>query len=131
MYDTNFAAVEQSQAEISKMSDLTYNLFPSLEAALNDPEKETKKVKEIFEKEKLIDTVQHELTEFITDILANTASLEFTEQGKQQLRICDELESVSDYIERILKLRLRLLENNESFSESQNGTNLILTLYGV
>ena len=66
-----------------------------------------------------MDTVQTEITKFLTDVLAGTLSLDQTEDAKRQLLLADEYESISDYIMMLLKYYMRLEQNGLSFSDEQ------------
>ncbi|MCM8541311.1 MAG: hypothetical protein NE328_13650, partial [Lentisphaeraceae bacterium] len=84
-----------------------------------DKKKNAKFSKRIFEAEAVLDDVQTEITEFLTEVLCGTLSLEETEEAKMQLLLADEYESVSDYVMQILKFYLKLNEFGLGLSEDQ------------
>lgn len=73
----------------------------------------------IFEREKILDAVQIEVTTFLTDLLAESVSHELAEEARSQLRLADEYESVSDYVITILKSFLRLHNEKAELSSLQ------------
>lgn len=119
MFDSPFAAVEQSNHEIERMRKHTRTMFDHLAKFRSSPKDQDQLKAHIFEREDIQDTVQKEITEFLTLLLADTKNQEVAEQARQQLRLCDEYESISDYITSILKLHLRLLEHETNFTKEQ------------
>jgi phosphate:Na+ symporter len=100
------------------MRDKTREMFDDLESFLNKKKKD-KFAARIFTREDTLDTVQAEITKFLTEVLSGTLSLEQTEQAKKQLLLADEYESVSDYVMQVLKYYMRLDEHGLSLSEDQ------------
>jgi len=115
---SSFAAIEQSSFELEKMKEKTNEMFLDLEK-FHDKKKNAKFAKRIFSAEGVLDDVQTEITEFLTEVLSGTLSLEETEEAKKQLLLADEYESVSDYIMQILKYNLKLNDFGLSLSEDQ------------
>ncbi len=121
------SAIERSGHEIdrmrthtSEMLDKLFSVTPFSEKKLRSADKETRAtIDQLFEREKILDTVQIEITTFLSDLLASTLSKEITDEARQQLRIADEYESVSDYIVVVLKLHLRLEEGQSFLTEAQ------------
>lgn len=118
MLQSSFAAIEQSSFELEKMKEKTNEMFLDLEK-FSDKKKNGKFSKRIFEAEAVMDEVQTEVTEFLTEVLCGTLSLEETEEAKKQLLLADEYESVSDYIMQILKYNMKLTDYGLSLSEDQ------------
>lgn len=115
---SSFAAIEQSSFELEKMKIKTQDMFLDLEKFC-DKKKNAKFSKRIFEAEDILDDVQTEITEFLTEVLCGTLSLEETEEAKKQLLLADEYESVSDYIMQVLKFYMKLNEFGLSLSDDQ------------
>ncbi len=120
MYDSPFAAIEQGRAELVKMKQSTRAMLDELKEFLADPTDRQDLSTRVFQREETLDTVQKEITVFLTDALSGQLSHDLTEEAKDQIRICDEYESVSDYITQVLKLRLRIREGELDYSEEQN-----------
>ena len=118
MLQSSFAAIEQSSFELEKMKIKAKDMFLDLEKFV-DKKKNAKFSKRIFEAEAVLDDVQTEITEFLTEVLCGTLSLEETEEAKMQLLLADEYESVSDYVMQILKFYLKLNEFGLGLSEDQ------------
>jgi phosphate:Na+ symporter len=116
------AAIEQSRFEISRMDFRVWEMMDNLRTIIADNEdgKNSQKLRDqVFEREKMLDKVQIEVTTFLTNLLARSISYELAEEARVQLRLADEYESVSDYITNVLKLRLRLQEANVKLSREQ------------
>lgn len=63
----------------------------------------------ILEHEKATDTAQHEVTVFLSRVMATTLSVGQGEECRALLRAADEIESVADYCERLANYRRRLV----------------------
>lgn len=118
-YDSPLAALEISGHEVNEMRDGTHRMLKNLETFYLDKSQRDRCMHEIFEKEEMMDAFQKEITEFLTDLLGDALSHEDVELAKHQLRISDEYESISDYITNIIKLLLRLRDNNLELSPAQ------------
>ncbi|MDA3900658.1 MAG: Na/Pi cotransporter family protein [Spirochaetes bacterium] len=114
-----FAAVQQTKFEIIKMEQVTRGMLNTLKAILSGEKRSQSVINSIFKDEEKLDSMQSEITEFLTDLMSEPLPIEVAEECKEHLRMCDELESVSDYIAQILKLILRLQDNDTHLSESQ------------
>ncbi len=119
MYESPFAAVEQSRFEIEKLSFQTRSMFDTLEKYLEGGKDRRKAADQIFEIENMIDEVQKEITEFLTNAKGHNLGHELNMECTRYLLLADEFESVSDYIMAIVKLYLRLEENDLEFSADQ------------
>jgi len=119
LFQSPFAAVEQSRFEIEKLSLQTQRMFGALETYLAGGKDRKKAAEAIFQGEDNIDHVQKELTEFLTSIKGHQLSFELNMECTRYLLIADEYESISDYLMAILKLHMRLEEHDLAFSASQ------------
>jgi phosphate:Na+ symporter len=101
------------------MSDGVINMLewlrPQLESSTQDEEIEDK----IFHREEVLDIVQKEINEFVSHILSGSVPYEVLEEGRQQLRMADEYESISDYIVTALKLAIKLKKDGLAISEDE------------
>jgi len=113
------AAIEESRSEIRKMDGHIRQMFDELRAVATSNEERPERADPIFERERIIDDVQAEITRFLTDLLAEEISLAITREARAQLRLADEYESVSDYITAVLKLHLRMREAHVALAEDQ------------
>jgi phosphate:Na+ symporter len=89
----------------------TRSMFDDLSGALAGDGASARRV---IDKEAVLDT-----TEFLTELLTQQTSLEEAEEARMQLRVCDELESVSDYAKRVYKMHQKLNDKGFTFSEKQ------------
>jgi len=119
MYESSFAAVEQSRFEIEKLSLQTQSMFETLEIFLEGGKNRRKAADEIFEQENIIDEVQKEITEFLTHAKGHNLGHDLNMECTRYLLLADEFESISDYIMAIVKLYLRLEEHELEFTTDQ------------
>ena len=84
---------------------------------LNDGPEAKKRRDAVFSGEAHLDSAQEEVTNFLTRLLAGRASQSIANDAERQLRMSDDLETASDYIVQILKLHLRLQDNNLKYNE--------------
>ncbi|KAA3613735.1 MAG: Na/Pi cotransporter family protein [Calditrichaeota bacterium] len=113
------AAIEQSHFEISRMEFRVREMIDNLKIVIKKPNSSDDVVKEIFERENILDHVQKEITTFLTDILGEDIPNEIASEAQVQLRMADEYESISDEITAALKLYLRLREYKIKFTKEQ------------
>lgn len=125
--DTPAIGIQQSQDEIIRMGEHVTKMLTMLRELITaekiDPEKE----KKLFHREEIMDIVQKEIVEFLSHILTGNISHEVVTAGRQQLRLADEYESISDYIAAILKLFLKMKDSNLQISDE--GMQEILTIH--
>jgi phosphate:Na+ symporter len=114
MLDTPAISIQQSSNEILRMGDEVIDMLGKLKQCVDQPDnvRDRHREQEIFEKEKMLDVMQKEIMEFLGDLLTGTIAHDIMDEARQQLRIADEYESISDYITTILKLRLKGLNSN-------------------
>ena len=112
-------AIEQSGFEITRTDRHVRAMLDDLRTIVTAETKDQALVEKTFQRERIIDDVQSEVTRFLTDLLAVDLSHHVAEEAKAQLRLADEFESVSDYVSNVLKLYLRLDEAHVAFSPVQ------------
>ena len=111
-------AIEQSGFEIARTDQHVRAMLDDLRTIIGS-EEHRDLIEKTLERERIIDDVQSEVTRFLTDLLAADLSHRVAQEARAQLRLADELESVSDYVTSVLKLHLRLREANVAFSPVQ------------
>ncbi len=116
MLETPVIAIEQSRVEILRMADGCIKMMDWLEEITGQEEPDQKKVQKLFHREEVLDTIQDEIVAFLSDMLAANLPHEVIDEGRRQLRMADELESISDYITSILKFHLKLQNQGHRFS---------------
>lgn len=119
LLETPPIGIEQSRVEILRMGQMLRKTMARLREAISTNRIDDKIIKKIFHAEEILDIIQREIVEFLTNLLGDSASYELAYEGRQQLRISDEYESISDYFASILKLHLRLVKANYSFTSEQ------------
>ncbi|MEJ5259512.1 MAG: Na/Pi cotransporter family protein [Anaerohalosphaeraceae bacterium] len=117
MLDTPAIGIQQSLKEVVRMGQMVLQMMDDLQPMLSNQTPDEKKADEIFQKENDLDIIQMEIVQFLGDILSGNISHEVIDESRRQIRMADEFESVSDYIAAILKLRLKLRDNQLTISE--------------
>jgi phosphate:Na+ symporter len=127
MLDTPAIALEQSYKELLKMGRDADDMLRSFKRMLSndDPDRQTAEL--LFRKEDELDVVQKEIVEFIGDMMEGNITHEVMQEASGHLRMADELESISDYVQSLLKLRLKMRDTGLKFSEG--GLNDMLLLH--
>ncbi|GAB5405320.1 MAG: Na/Pi cotransporter family protein [Aureliella sp.] len=117
--ETPLLAIEQSRKEIIKMGDGCLKMLDWHLELMKADEPDQKLGDRLKQRERVLDSVQDEVSEFITNLLASNASHATAEEGRRQLRITDEYESISDYIVNLDKFDRKLRRDGFRFTESQ------------
>ncbi|MBN1257293.1 MAG: Na/Pi cotransporter family protein [Planctomycetes bacterium] len=124
--ETPAMGIEQSRFEILRMGEIVEKMAGQLREILASDKPDEDLIKKIFHREEVCDIMQKEIVNFLTDIFSDSAGHTVAEEARQQLRITDEYESVSDYIANILKLHLRLQNEGLDFTEQGRKDMLVL-----
>ncbi|MBT3200010.1 MAG: Na/Pi cotransporter family protein [Phycisphaerales bacterium] len=118
MADTPIIGIEQARKEVNRMADTLDKMLPRLRTVITEEVTSDKNVQKIFHKEEVLDIMQTEVTVFVTDLLAGSLTHDLADEGRRILRIADEYESASDYVQNLLKLYLRLEQADLQFSHA-------------
>ncbi len=108
MLDTPAIGIQQSQSEIVQMSQLTKKMLSQLETIIGSDKRDEASEAKLFRREEILDIVQKEIVEFLSNLLSGNVPHTVMNIGRKQLRMADEYESISDYITNILKLNLKM-----------------------
>lgn len=127
MFDAPAIGIEQSKKEIVKMGQMTEKMMDWLEDVITSEEPDIKTQEKIFNRENVLDVIQKEIVEFVSFLMAGNIPHDTARDARQQLRMADEYESISDYIVNILKMNLKLHDINEKISDE--GKKEILQLH--
>ncbi|MCD4830348.1 MAG: Na/Pi cotransporter family protein [Anaerohalosphaeraceae bacterium] len=127
MLDAPALGVQQSHREILMMGKTVNEMMQMLKELFSSKEADSKKQEVLFSKEREADVVQKEIMEFLSNIMTGNISHELAEEGRNQLRIADEYESISDYVVTILKLKLKMYDAGQGLSKE--GVSAILELH--
>ncbi|TWU44501.1 Na+/Pi-cotransporter [Rubripirellula tenax] len=117
--DTPLLAIEQSRKEILKMGDGCLKMLDWLLELMNAEEPDKSLADRLKQREKVLDSVQDEVAEFVTGLLSANVSHATAEQARRQLRIADEYESISDYIANLDKFDRKLRRDGFRFTPEQ------------
>jgi phosphate:Na+ symporter len=116
MFDAPALGIEQSRKEILIMGSTVMEMMNKLKEVIASPDEQKAKADQIFEKEKELDVMQKEIIEFISATMSGNIPHDVGDESRRQLRMADELESISDYIANILKLHLKLRQSGLKMS---------------
>ena len=117
MLDTPAIGIQQSQNEILKMSETVSDMFKRLRGILELQRPDEVNEQQIFNDESNMDMVQKEVVEFLGNIMSGNIPHEVIDQGRHQLRLADEYESISDYITNVLKLNLKMRDLEQQMTK--------------
>lgn len=119
--ETPAMAIERSRIEVLRMGNSCVQLTDKvMQIIYSDAEEPDQKlVDEAFLREETLDTLQDEIIEYTAALLSGNISHDIAEAAHQQLRMADELESISDYLITILKSDLKLRKDGLSIPEPQ------------
>ena len=119
MLETPAIAVEQSHVEVLRMAKGCEKMMDWLRELSTSKEPDPKLVQKLFHREEVLDTIQDEVVVFMTNLLSANVPYAIVSEGRRQLRMADEYESISDYITSILKSHLKLRNQGHRFDEKQ------------
>ena len=120
MLDTPSLGIVQSMDEVAEMGHHTEKMFGFLREIVESDKPNEDLVKKLFHREEILDIVQKEITEFLGNMLSGNVPHDVAIAGRQQIRMADEYESISDYLANILKLRLKLNKEGMSFTDEED-----------
>ncbi len=118
MLETPVIGIEQSRMEIIRMGEGCEKMMRWLKELRHQDDPDEQLVRKLFHREEVLDSIQDEIVIFMTNLLAANVPHDIIEEGRQQLRMADELESISDYIRSILKFHLKLRDQGHGFDEA-------------
>jgi phosphate:Na+ symporter len=114
--ETPSIALQESGNAILKMRDSVAKMLMWMGDELENPRVDPQRRKKLLHREEILDVMQKEIVEFISRILQKNLPFEVIAEGRRQLRIADEYESVSDYLISLLKLSDRLAAENSNLA---------------
>jgi len=118
MLDTPAVGIEQSKMEILRMSNNVEKMLNRLKQILVNNRADERSEAKIFHREEVLDIIQKEIVEFLSSLLSGNVPHNVMEQGRIQLRMADEYESISDYVTNILKLNLKIRQADLKVSDA-------------
>lgn len=121
LLDTPVMGVEQSRVEVLRMADGCNKMMRWLaELSAQEGEPDRKLTQRLFHREEVLDTIQDEIVEFLSDLLSGHLPHDVIDEGRRQLRMADEFESISDYVASIHKFHVRLYDQGFALTNEMN-----------
>ena len=116
MFATPTLGIEQSGLEVVFMADSVGKMLDRFRTVLVSAQRDPDNERKIFHREEILDNAQREITVFVSRLLAGSVPREVADEGRRQLRMADEYESLSDHVADLTKMRIRLLKANLELS---------------
>lgn len=110
LIESDLIAVAESRVIVERMGERCFKLGETIFRQIGEGLDDGKEIRQSFREEESLDTVQDEIVRFCSQILSMNPTPDSAQQARQQIRIADEIESVSDYFISILKSDLKLKE---------------------
>ncbi len=118
--ETPAMAVERSRVEVLRMGESCMQLSEKvLRVVASETKPEQLLIDSAFHDEEMLDTLQDEIIEYTAGLLSGNISHDIGDAAHLQLRMADELESISDYLITILKSNLKMRKDGLAFPEPQ------------
>lgn len=112
--------VEQSRGEVVQMGNGVVKMMDWIrDIAFLGRQNDERLIQKAFHREDVLDNIQEEVTSFLTDILDATVPHSIADEGRQQLRIAHEYESMSDRLASILRAYVKLRDQNLELPSDQ------------
>jgi phosphate:Na+ symporter len=112
--------VEQSRGEVVQMGNGVVKMMDWIrDIAFLGRQDDERLIQKTFHREDVLDNIQAEITAFLTDILDATVPHSIAEEGRQQLRIAHEYESMSDRLASILRAYVKLRDESLELPSEQ------------
>ncbi|MDO4588120.1 MAG: Na/Pi cotransporter family protein [Planctomycetia bacterium] len=118
--ETPIIAIERSRVEILRMMNGCIQLNDWIRKIIDEKDYDNKElIEQAFKQEDVLDHMQDEVITFLADMMSKNLSVDIAEMARGQLRMSDELETVSDYLISVLKSNLKLHETGLQFPEME------------
>lgn len=111
-------SIAQAYSEVKKMKDIVDRMFTVVDQYLIDADPQ--KLAKVRDYERITDNIQKEITLFLCAVMEKPMSGLQTRKTAGLIKIADELESVADYLERIVNYKARFLANNLDGASSED-----------
>lgn len=119
LLETPLLAIEQSRKEIEKMSNGCEKMLGWIDEMYEQDEIDKKLADKLMHRERVLDAVQDEIAKHVTSLLSNDIPHSVAIEARQQFRMADEYESISDYLVNIHKFDARLRHEGQRFTTTQ------------
>ncbi|MDO5579593.1 MAG: Na/Pi symporter [Planctomycetia bacterium] len=118
--ETPVIAIERSRVEVSRMIRGCVDLSNWLKQIEIGHYSDERLINDSFKIEQDFDNVQDEVITFLADLMSKGLSVEIADAAREQLRMADELETVSDYLISFLKSNLKLRDAGLALPPQEN-----------
>lgn len=119
MLETPLLAIEQSRNEVERMSDGCSKMIHWLAELRAQEEPDKHLANRLKQREQVLDSIQDEVSAFVTHLLSGNIPHSVAIEARQQMRIADELESISDYVADLDKFDRKLRRDGHRFNAQQ------------
>lgn len=117
MVDTPALAIIQSKKQVQFMAESVDKMVTWLGEVLESEEPKEELEHKIFHYENILDNVQKEIMVFLSEMVAGQVTHDVMNEARNQMRMADEYESLSDYVVNVLKGLVKLRNNELILSE--------------
>ena len=119
MLETPLLAIEQSQNELEKMGAGCSKMLEWLKELRDQDEPDKALADRLKQREQILDSVQDEIAEYVTNLLSGNVPHATADEGRRQLRMADEYESLSDYLVNLDTFDRKLRRDGQRFTPDQ------------
>jgi len=113
-------ALTQVRAEIEKLADIVNRMYKLTEEYLNGTvDSKEKALEKISHYENVVDNIQKEVTVFLVKLMGVPMTEEESREAQCQVKIADEIESITDYMEKLAQYKGKLEEKDLFCDESK------------
>ena len=109
--ETPLIGIERSRIEIMRMASSCEEITVCLKKAKVSNYLDRKDIDEAFHLEETLDNVQDEVIDFIAKLMAENLTKDLAASAREQVRLAEEFETISDYLIGILKSNLKMQES--------------------
>lgn len=117
MLETPLLAIEQSRNELERMADGCLKMMDWLAELRQQDEPDKILANRLKRREQVLDSIQDEVSEYVTNLLSGNVPHAVADEARQQLRIADEYESISDYLLNLDEFDRKLRRDGHRFTE--------------
>jgi phosphate:Na+ symporter len=114
MVDTPGIAMQQAHLETVRMAGYAKEMYQDAVAYLLTEDE--KRLKEVSEKEEIVDLLHKEITDFLVGVSQQSISRETSQQIRSTMRVINNLEKIGDHAENVSKLAQRKIDQRLPFS---------------
>lgn len=101
-------AIIQAQQELLKFKDVVNSMFDVTRSIFETPNNDDEAIKKIKRYEQITDNIEREVTVYMCQVMEKRLSPDQSAQAQSIVRVADELESLGDYLEKLVMSTVRL-----------------------